>query len=64
MDKKEIRKYLVWFLALAAIVFTIAGWYYTGGAQKVEGFFSGNSGTKESLTDTSNDGTCSVGTCG
>lgn len=66
MDKKTVSKYLTWFLALAAVVFALAGWYYTGGAQKVEGFFGGNTANKESMGDTNSAaaGSCSVGTCG
>ena len=62
MDKKQIIKYLTWFLALAAIVFALAGWYLTGGAKQFEGFFGGKSATnsnKEGMV-----GSCSVGTCG
>jgi hypothetical protein len=62
-DKKSVTKYLTWFLALAAVAFAIAGWYYTGGAQKVEGFFSGKSDAdKEGMS--AGAGSCSVGTCG
>ena len=62
MDKKQIIKYLTWFLALAAIVFALAGWYLTGGAKQFEGFLGGKSATnsdKEGMV-----GSCSVGTCG
>jgi len=61
MDKKQISKYMMWFLMVAAVVFAIAGWYYTGGPQKLEGFISG--GAKESMT-AETAGSCSVGTCG
>jgi hypothetical protein len=67
MDKKIMRKYLIWFLALAAVVFAIAGWYYTGGAQTVEGFFGGKSvnDNKEGMAVVGVSGdSCSVGTCG
>lgn len=62
MDKKQIVKYITWFLALAAIVFALAGWYLTGGAKQFEGFLGGKSATnsdKEGMA-----GSCSVGTCG
>ena len=63
MERKIVIKYLTWFLVLAAIVFAIAGWYYTGGAQKVEGFFGGKSDAdKEGMS--ADAGSCSVGTCG
>ena len=63
MERKIVIKYLTWFLVLAAIVFAIAGWYYTGGAQKVEGFFGGKSAAdKEGMS--ADAGSCSVGTCG
>ena len=66
MDKKLVSKYITWFLALAAVAFAVAGWYYTGGSQKVEGFFGG--ANKESMGDTTgaagDAGSCSVGTCG
>jgi len=65
MDKKQITKYLTWFLALAAIVFALAGWYLTGGAKQFEGFFGGKpiaqSSDKEGMSGA---GSCSVGTCG
>jgi hypothetical protein len=62
MDKKLIVKYITWFLALAAIIFAGAGWYYTGGAKQFEGFFGGKpaSADKEGMSA----GSCSVGTCG
>ena len=63
MDKKQITKYLTWFLALAAIVFALAGWYLTGGAKQFEGFFGGNPmSAKEGMAAVT--GNCSVGTCG
>ena len=63
MERKIVIKYLMWFLVLAAIAFAIAGWYYTGGAQKVEGFFGGKSvADKEGMS--ADAGSCSVGTCG
>lgn len=57
MDKKQITKYITWFLALAAIVFALAGWYLTVGAKQFEGFFGGKPMQAVS-------GSCSVGTCG
>ncbi len=61
MDKKLLVKYITWFLALAAIVFALAGWYYTGGAKQFEGFFGGKPvAEKEGMSA----GSCSVGTCG
>ena len=76
MDKKLVSKYITWLLALAAVAFAVAGWYYTGGSQKVEGFFGGSQkvegffggANKESMGDTTgaagDAGSCSVGTCG
>ncbi len=65
MDKKIVTKYLTWFLALAAIVFALAGWYYTGGVQKVEGFFSSKSeNNKEGMAAPAAAASCGVGTCG
>lgn len=61
MDKKQISKYMMWFLMVAAVVFAIAGWYYTGGPQKLEGFIS--EGAKENMFGAVA-GSCSVGTCG
>jgi len=63
MEKKTVSKYLTWFLALAAVAFALAGWYYTGGAQKVEGFFGG-SADNNALSTSEAAGSCSVGTCG
>lgn len=57
MDKKQITKYLTWFLALAAIVFALGGWYLTVGAKQLEGFFGGKSLPAVASS-------CSVGTCG
>ncbi len=63
MDKKTLTKYLTWVLAVVAVVFLLAGWYYTGGFDKIEGFFSPKS--SEKMTDVAaNAGSCSVGTCG
>jgi hypothetical protein len=69
MEKKSVNKYIMWFLALVAVAFAIAGLYYTGATQKMEGFFSkkssGNSKEHMSGTDSTSDaGSCSVGTCG
>jgi hypothetical protein len=68
MEKKTVSKYLMWFLALVAVAFAIAGLYYTGATQKVEGFFSGKSSgnSKEHMSGNgdSDAGSCSVGTCG
>jgi len=57
----------MWFLALVAVAFAIAGLYYTGATQKVEGFFSGNAASnKERMSNASasDTGSCGVGTCG